>query len=57
MIAVAMPDEMSREQKIRFIIQGHLDIQDAVIPVSYFDKWTDEEIDKECDWVDYLLDK
>jgi hypothetical protein len=48
---------VTREQKITFLIRAAWDIEGAVVVPSYFDKYTDEELDKQVDFYDYLYDK
>jgi hypothetical protein len=48
---------MTREQKISFIIKAIQDIEGVVVKSSEFEHMTDEEINEEANWYDYLLDK
>lgn len=46
-----------RLDKITFIIESIWEMENATVPVSYFDEWTDEQIDKEVERYDYLWTK
>ncbi|WP_345817295.1 hypothetical protein AAYR26_00340 (plasmid) [Bacillus licheniformis] len=48
---------MSREEKIDWIIEAIWNIEGATVGRAYFDNYTNEELDEEIDWYDYLLDK
>jgi hypothetical protein len=48
---------VTRDEKIKFITQAIWDIEGASVLPGYFDKYTDDELDKEVDWYDHLLDK
>ncbi|WP_414848293.1 hypothetical protein [Bacillus sp. IT-79MI2] len=47
---------MSREEKIRFIIEGGKEFREDYT-LKELDKMSDEELKKEVAWVEYLLDK
>jgi hypothetical protein len=48
---------MTRDEKIFLLIDWIEFIEGAIVPPSYFKDYTDEEIDKELEWYDYLMDK
>jgi hypothetical protein len=48
---------MSREQKIQFIIDSIWHLEDATVGASYFEDYTDKEIDEEVEWYEYLWTK
>jgi hypothetical protein len=48
---------MSRDQKIDFIIRAIDAIEGAMILPDHFESHTDEQLDKEVEWYDYLLGK
>jgi hypothetical protein len=48
---------MSREEKITFLVQCIWDIEEAVVGPAYFESYTDEQLDKEVVWCEYLLTK
>lgn len=48
---------MSRKEKESFVIRAVWEIEEGIVPISYFDNMTDEELDKEVEWYDYLLGK
>lgn len=48
---------MTRNEKINFLIQAIEEIEGAVLEPEYFSKYSDEQIDDEVDWMEYLLTK
>ncbi|NGY84922.1 hypothetical protein F6Y03_30855 [Bacillus megaterium] len=48
---------MTREQKISFIIKAIQEVEGVVVKSSEFEHMSDEEINEEADWYDYLLGK
>ena len=46
---------MKRDEKILFLIQAIIDIEGVRLESNYFEDWSDEKIDDEVDWMDYLL--
>ncbi|WP_179864870.1 hypothetical protein [Bacillus pseudomycoides] len=47
---------MSREEMIRFVIEGGEEFGEDYT-LKGLDKMSDEELNKEVEWVDYLLGK
>ncbi|WP_176544837.1 hypothetical protein [Bacillus pseudomycoides] len=47
---------MSREEKIQFIIEGGKEFGEDY-SLKELDKMSDEELNKEVEWVEHLLDK
>jgi hypothetical protein len=48
---------MTRDEKIQFIIEAIDAVEGAIVAPPYFESYTDEQLDKEVLWYDYLLDK
>jgi hypothetical protein len=48
---------MTREEKITFLIWAVEEIEGVKLEPDYFNDYTDESLDKEVEWLDYLLDK
>lgn len=48
---------MSREEKIKFLIDSIWNIEEATVGPGYFESYTDGELDKEIKWYEYLLEK
>ena len=48
---------MTRDEKISFIIQAVIDVEGVRLEPEYFEGMSDEAIDDEVEWMDYLLDK
>ena len=48
---------MKRDEKILFLIQTIIDIEGVRLESNYFEDWSDEKIDDEVDWMEYLLTK
>ncbi|MDA2738390.1 hypothetical protein PDQ75_24875 [Bacillus cereus group sp. Bc015] len=48
---------MSREEKIQFIIKAIHEIEGAVVEPEHFADRSDEQIDEDFEWYDYLLGK
>lgn len=48
---------MTRDEKITFIIDCIWEIEEAAVGASYFEDYTDEQLDKEVIWYEYLLTK
>ena len=49
--------KMKRDEKILFLIQAIIDIEGVRLESNYFEDWSDEKIDDEVDWMEYLLTK
>lgn len=50
-------EEMTRDDKISFIIEAIWHVEGVAVVPSYFKDYTDDELAEEADWLDYLLDK
>lgn len=48
---------MSREEKVDWLLQVIEFIEGAILHPIHFDDFTDEELDKEIEWYEYLLEK
>ena len=48
---------MTRDEKIKFIIEAIDEVEGAIVAPPYFESYTDDELDKEVLWYDYLLGK
>lgn len=48
---------MTRNEKILFLIQAIIDIEGVRLESDYFQDWSDEKIEDEVEWMDYLLSK
>lgn len=48
---------MTREEKIKFIIKAIDEIEGVLLTPEYFKDYSDENLDKEVERCDYLLDK
>jgi hypothetical protein len=48
---------MTRAEKIDFLIRAVYAIEGVIISSTYYESCTDEQLDKEVDWYDYLLHK
>ena len=48
---------MNREEKIKFIIDCIWEIEEAAVGSAYFEDYSDEQLDKEVVWYEYLLTK
>jgi hypothetical protein len=48
---------MTREEKVKWIIEAIDMVEGVTVSPSFFEKHTDEDLDKEMDWYDYLLGK
>lgn len=48
---------MTREEKIMFLIWAVEQTHGVKLEPDYFKQHTDESLDKEVEWLDYLLDK
>jgi hypothetical protein len=46
-----------RSKLIKFIVDAVWEVEGAVIPAIILHQLSDEELVKEADWYDYLLDK
>lgn len=52
-----MMQPLSREEKIKLLIQLIDEVEGAIVAASYFENYTDEQLDKEIHWYDYLSEK
>lgn len=48
---------LSREEKITFLVWAVEQIEGVKLELDYFKHHTDESLDEEVEWLDYLLDK
>lgn len=48
---------MTREEKIKFIVESVLALEGEEIFPTYFEGWTDVQIDLEVEWMEYLWTK
>ena len=48
---------MERQEKILFIIQAIEQIEGVRLQPEYFSEYSEEQIDDEVDWMEYLLTK
>lgn len=48
---------MTREEKIKLLIQLIDEIEGAIVAAPYFESYTDKQLDKEIVWYEYLLTK
>jgi hypothetical protein len=48
---------MTRAEKIDFLIRAVYVIEGVIISSTYYKSYTDEQLDKEVELYDYLLDK
>lgn len=48
---------MTREEKILFLINAIRNIEGVLLKASYFKDYSEEQLDDELEWLDYLLDK
>ncbi|TWM32235.1 hypothetical protein CHCC14819_0431 [Bacillus licheniformis] len=48
---------MTREMKINFIIDSMWHLEGVVVEAASFEDYTDEEIDNEVEWYEYLWTK
>lgn len=48
---------MTRDEKIHFIIQAVIDVEGVRLEPEYFKYMSDEKIQDEVEWMDYLLSK
>jgi hypothetical protein len=48
---------MTRKEKIIFLIKAIEEIEGVSLAPGYFEKYSDEQIDDEVEWLDYLLTK
>jgi hypothetical protein len=49
--------KLTREEKIKFLIDSIWHIEGATVGPAYFESYTDEELEKEVNWYDYLWGK
>jgi len=47
----------TREEKIKFIIDSIWELEEATVGAAYFESYTDEQIEKEVVWYEYLWTK
>lgn len=48
---------MSRIEKVYWLIEAIYAVEEARVRAGHFDDMTDDELDAEMEWYDYLLDK
>lgn len=48
---------MTREEKIKLLILLIDEVEGAIVAAPYFESYTDEQLDKEVNWYEYLLEK
>lgn len=48
---------MTRSEKIKFLLMAVEAIEGVVLEPDYFEKYSEEQLDDEVEWLDYLLDK
>jgi hypothetical protein len=48
---------LTRDEKIHFIIESIKAFEDVTLAASHFENHTEQEIDKQVDWYDYLWEK
>lgn len=48
---------MTREEKIKLLIQLIDFVEGAIVAPPYFESYTDEQLDKEVKWYEYLSEK
>lgn len=48
---------MSRQEKIKFIVLAVKEIEGVKISPTIFKEYSNEQLDKEVEWYDYLLTK
>jgi hypothetical protein len=48
---------MTREERIDYLIESIWEIEGATVGPAFFEDYTDERLEKEIEWYDYLLDK
>ncbi|WKV22537.1 hypothetical protein [Bacillus phage vB_BceS-M2] len=49
--------EQERQELIKFCVGAVEAIEGVIVPETEFSNMTDEELKKEADWFDYLMDK
>jgi hypothetical protein len=48
---------MTRDERIQFLIKAIDEIEDAIVSSGYFESYTDEQLEKEVKWYEYLYTK
>jgi hypothetical protein len=48
---------MTREEKIEFLVEAVWNIEGTTVGNGYFQDWTNEQLDKEVEWFEYLYTK
>ncbi|MDA1509589.1 hypothetical protein ORN01_25385 [Bacillus cereus] len=48
---------MSREEKIKFLVEAIYEVEGAVVHPEHFADRSDEQIEEDVEWYDYLLTK
>lgn len=52
-----MMQPLNREEKIKLLIQLIDEVEGAIVAAPYFESYTDEQLDKEIQWYEYLSEK
>lgn len=48
---------MSREEKVKFIVAAIYEVEGVKVLPTYFTAMSDEQLDEEVEWYEYLLTK
>lgn len=48
---------MTRDEKIKFLIEAAREFEGVILTDGDYMSYTDEQIDEEVEWYEYLLDK
>lgn len=48
---------MSREEKVKFLVEAIYYVEGVKVAPEYFAAMSDEQLDEEVEWYDYLMDK
>lgn len=48
---------MTREEKIKFIVEAIEEVEGVKVCPDHYEQYSDEQLEEEAEWYDYLLTK